>query len=196
MKRLSLDWKVVSLLSIVVLSSCPLTKPPDTGEENLEPEIRITFGAAEIVSGEVVECGSTVRTKSTEYTFSIENQGAEELLLDGFPRVEVVGTDPFFVTAFPDSPVSPGQSTTFTIQFAPYDLGTKTATVSIPNNDSDENPYTFWLIGTAVISGIPEMRVTQSDTGEIPDGNGIFSFADTPIGYTSDAYFRCGRIPS
>ena len=189
MKTLGLVWKVVSLLAIVVLSSCPLTKSPDTGEENLEPEIRVTFSAAEIVSGGVVECGSTVRSTSTDYTFSIENQGTDELQLNGSPRVEIVGTDPFLVTVFPNLHVSPGQSTTFTVQFAPYDLGTKAVTVNIANNDSDENPYTFWLIGTAVISGIPEMRVTHSDTGEIPDDSGIFSFADTPIGDNNDANF-------
>ena len=34
-------------------------------------------------------------------------------------------------------------TTTFTITFTPASIGAKTATVTIANDDADENPYTF-----------------------------------------------------
>ena len=39
-------------------------------------------------------------------------------------------------------------STTFTVTFNPSALGLRSATVSIANNDADENPYDFAIQGT------------------------------------------------
>ncbi|MBM3302977.1 MAG: hypothetical protein FJY85_23900, partial [Deltaproteobacteria bacterium] len=48
----------------------------------------------------------------------------------------------------PTSPVTDGTSNTFVITFTPGGLATRTATVSISNDDSDENPYDFTISGT------------------------------------------------
>jgi len=50
--------------------------------------------------------------------------------------------------------VAPDGSTSFTIQFTPtIPPVIKSATVSILNNDADENPYDFEITGTATPGG-------------------------------------------
>ena len=85
-------------------------------------------------------------------TFTIENLGAANLTLSGVPRVSLSGAHAadFSVTAEPSSPVTPGGSTTFSVTFDPSAAGVRSATVSIANNDGDENPYTFAIRGTGV----------------------------------------------
>src|SRR5581483_292094 len=55
----------------------------------------------------------------------------------------------FTVTTQPASPVAAlNGTTTFVITFVPGAAGLRTATVSIANDDADENPYTFAIQGT------------------------------------------------
>jgi len=78
----------------------------------------------------------------TDVPFTIENLGTTDLVLSGSPRVQIGGTDAsqFSVIVQPSSPVAPRGTTTFTIRFAPASTEIKSATVSILNNDADENP--------------------------------------------------------
>lgn len=89
-------------------------------------------------------------TGKVSHTFSIENSGNAELTLTGTPIVSISGANAadFTVTAQPTSPVSQSGLTTFTVEFNPSATGQRTATISIANNDSDENPYTFAVKGT------------------------------------------------
>ena len=69
--------------------------------------------------------------------------------------ITISGTDAsmFSVTSQPTSPIAyAGGSTTFMIAFTPTSSGTKTATISIGNNDTDEDPYNFSIQGTGVAS--------------------------------------------
>jgi hypothetical protein len=88
---------------------------------------------------------------SVDRTFTIVNSGGAALNLSGDPLVEISGANAgdFSVTAQPTSPVaSGGGSITFTVRFDPSDLGLRTATISIANDDNDENPYNFDIQGT------------------------------------------------
>lgn len=126
------------------------------------PEINIKGNSVDIANGNttpsttdhtdfgnvLVDGGSVTRT------FTIENKGTQNLILSGNPLVQITGTNAaeFSVTSNPQSTIAAGGSTTFQIKFDPSSTGTKTATVSIPNNDSDENPYTFAIQGTGTAS--------------------------------------------
>jgi hypothetical protein len=97
------------------------------------------------------------------------------LILSGDPRVAVSGThQSLFTVTQPESPVTPSDSTIFMIAFDPDTVGNKIAAVSISNNDSDEDPYTFDIRGEGVI---PEIDIDQGGT-PIADG-GSYIFADT-----------------
>ena len=107
------------------------------------------------------------------------------LNLTGTPRVAISGTDAamFVVGTQPATPVAPSGTTTFTITFTPASLGAKTATVTIANDDSDENPYTFSLTGTGVA---PEINVRQGSTNLL-DGTGSYGFGNVVVGSASTA---------
>jgi len=84
------------------------------------------------------------------HTFDIESLSPDPLVLTGSPRVEIGGTNPADFTLLDDpySPIAGGSSTDFVIQFDPAAAGLRTATVSIENNDTDEDPYDFTIQGT------------------------------------------------
>lgn len=90
----------------------------------------------------IVEVGS-----SKTVTFTIENTGAAPLELTGSPLIELGGDHPydFELVSLPATPIAPGESSAFTITLTPRAAGKRSATVSIPNNDADENPYTFTI---------------------------------------------------
>jgi hypothetical protein len=94
--------------------------------------------------------GSTSATKS----YFVENIGATALNLTGAPRVQIIGANAgdFNVVLQPSATVNSASNSEFTIEFSPTAEGTRTATVSIFNSDSDENPYLFDIEGTAVCS--------------------------------------------
>ena len=122
------------------------------------------FGNA-LVSG-----GTVVRT------FTVNNTGNSGLSLTGNPRVTVGGTHgaDFSVTAQPASPIAPAGSTTFQVTFNPSASGLRTATMSIANDDADENPYNFSIQGTGLA---PEMDI-QGNGQSIADGDTTPSLAD------------------
>lgn len=84
------------------------------------------------------------------HSFSIENSGVADLVLDGVPKVSLSGhTADFNVNLQPGSPVVGMASTMFDITFNPTTPGIRSVTVTIENNDSNEDPYNFVVQGTA-----------------------------------------------
>ncbi|HLF84050.1 MAG TPA: C25 family cysteine peptidase [Blastocatellia bacterium] len=105
------------------------------GDTTPSPTDHTDFGAA-AVSGDMVA-----------RIFTIENTGGAALNLTGTPKVSITAGD-FSVTSQPSSPVAEnGGMTTFTITFDPSATGLRMATVSIANDDSDENPFNFNVQG-------------------------------------------------
>jgi hypothetical protein len=114
------------------------------------PEIDVRGNGISIVSGDAtpsiadntdfgaVEAGFGSKT----HTFTIHNTGSADLNLTGSPRVTISGPHAadFSVTVLPSTPIAPGSSTSFQITFTPSALGTRSATVSIANDDTNENP--------------------------------------------------------
>jgi hypothetical protein len=152
--------------------------------------------------GSVSITGGTV-----SHVFTIENTGSLSLNLNGNPRVAVGGPNAadFTVTAQPNSPVAAGGSTTFTVVFDPAAVGLSSATVSIANDDLDENPYNFSIQGAgsapsppATITGrvttpsglgLRNAIVALTDSQGVrrtatTSSFGIYSFADVATGQT------------
>ena len=125
------------------------------------PEMNLTGNGQSIFDGDNTPSitddfdfgGFLVASGSAVHTFTIENTGPADLLLTDSPKVQISGTHAgdFSVASQPSSPVtSGGGTTTFTITFDPNAVGLSSAEVSIANNDSDENPYTFAIQGTGL----------------------------------------------
>jgi len=132
------------------------------------PEINIQGNATTIVDGDTTpivgddtDFGSVdIIAGTNPNTFTIQNTGTGALSLTGTgpAYVAVSGTHAadFTVTANPTTPIAAAGSTTFTITFNPSALGLRTATLTIANDDADENPYNFDIqgIGTTTVQEI------------------------------------------
>ncbi len=105
-------------------------------------------------------------------TFKIVNSGTASLVFSGTPAVAIAGpqSGDYTVTAQPVSPVVPGGSTTFTLQFAPSAPGVRDATVTITNNA--QAPYQFAIEGIGMSSGnlLFGNASEGNATGEIDNG--------------------------
>ncbi|MEQ1752443.1 MAG: choice-of-anchor D domain-containing protein, partial [Prosthecobacter sp.] len=121
-------------------------------------------------------------------TFTISNTDEAALNLTGLPKVVIGGIHAadFTVAAQPISPLLPFTGTsTFEIIFDPSALGVRYATVSIPNNDDNENPYNFSIQGAGLE---PEIRVEQPLGTNLAVG-GTRSLGQVPLGGAMDLVF-------
>lgn len=109
-------------------------------------------------------------------TFIIENIGEGDLILDGDPIIEITGDHAadFEVTLEPSSPIEPSSSDNMIITFTPSGVGLRTATVSISNNDEENNPYTFAIQGT----GTKQVISIEGNEIEIVNGSEEISLSD------------------
>lgn len=132
-------------------------------------------GSALVAFGDVVAGGSNART------FTIRNIGTANLT--GLV-VTKDGTDEavFTITTDPVAPVSgPTGSTTFVVQFAPVDTGSKTATIHIASNDGDESPFDITLTGTGTAPEIALHNGANTSEPQLADGQA----AVVDFGYTA-----------
>jgi len=150
------------------------------------PEINLVGNSVSIVDGDTTpsttdftDFGSTDITGGTvTRTFTIQNTGTGALTLSGAPLVALSGTNAadFAVTVLPVSPVAAATgNTTFQVRFDPSAAGTRTATLTIANNDANESPYDFTIQGTGATT--PEINLLGNAVS-IVDGDTTPSITD------------------
>ena len=118
--------------------------------------------------GEAIVGGSSII-----HAFNIINKGTAILNLTGTPSVTVSGAnaDDFSIIEQPGSSVAINGTTSFRVAFNPSSEGLREATITIPNNDSNENPYNFAIAGTGQL---PASEITIQGGGqEIINGDTI-----------------------
>ncbi|MFN3405010.1 MAG: glycosyl hydrolase family 8 [Cytophagaceae bacterium] len=132
------------------------------------PEIAVFAGDALKLTGSSHSFGTVAAgSSSADVAFSIRNYGSALLTLST-PPSDLVISGPnaadFVVTKNPTyvTNVSANSATNFFIKFSPTTGGTKTATLTIANNDGDENPYIITLSGT---STCPTLSTTPAVSG-------------------------------
>jgi hypothetical protein len=123
------------------------------------PEIEVQGNGLPITDGDFspnvaddTQFGNTYFGSFSERTFTIENNGNEDLILSGAPLISIIGSTDFTVTMDPISPVtSGGSTTTFTVRYTPSAAGTiNNATLAIVNNTCEEIAYTFSIEGSSL----------------------------------------------
>ncbi len=125
-------------------------------DDDAAPEIAISgntdFGSSEVGIG-------------VSRTFTITNSGSGVLNLTGSPLVAITGANAadFTVSTQPSASISSGSSSDFVITFTPEDIGTRTATVTVNNNDADEGTYTFNIEGTGLEVTTPALPPADDD---------------------------------
>lgn len=90
--------------------------------------------------------------------------------------------DAFVVGSLGKTGLAPGESTTFTVKFAPSKPGLKSAEVRIQSNDENENPFIINVAGLAL--GIPEIVVFQPEATKLKDGKSKINFGYETVGQT------------
>jgi uncharacterized repeat protein (TIGR01451 family) len=128
------------------------------------------FGDVNYISGAAV------------HTFAIRNTGSADLNLTGAPLIVIGGANvgDFTVSAGPTTPVTAGGgTTTFQVTFDPIATGLRTATVSIANDDADENPYTFDIHGTGIYVQPPGGGGTSGPAASTSAASGVTQNAAT-----------------
>lgn len=124
-----------------------------------QPEIKISGANIEINDGDTnpenndnTNFGNIIIGDTQDHTFTITNTGSSILnLTGGTPIVDISGNSAFTIITQPSgNTVDPGDTKTFIVRFTPSLTTEVSAIISIDNNDSNENPYTFTIAGTGV----------------------------------------------
>lgn len=151
-----------------------------------ESEIGVSGGSAPTSFSTGAAASATNGTAfGTEYvgansylinTYTITNSGSGSLTIG---TVTNSNTTDFTVSSIPTT-IAAGESATFTIRFKPASSGSKTATISIPNNDTtgSENPFVINLSGTGSTSAQGEINVQGGTPAIDINNNDIASSAD------------------
>ena len=148
---------------------------------------------------------ATIRIESDDpddgvYSFNVTGYGEPNLSI-AHGGVEVPhgsGASHFIIDETTVAPsLAPGESTSFSLAFAPGGTGLKSAVVEIGFLNPGENSYTFTVTGTGQ-TPLPAMQVSQG-AGELPNGSGSFEFGNVINGQQSQpAVFtikNCGSAP-
>jgi hypothetical protein len=147
------------------------------------PEINVLGNGAVIIDGDTTPSGSDHTDfgridfpgGTVTRTFNIQNLGTASLTVDPITLSGANATD-FSVIVQPASSVAAGGSTSFQVRFNPSAVGTRTATLSVGNNDANENPYEFALLGSGVTPGSGSISrevwtdISGNNVSEIPAG--------------------------
>jgi len=168
------------------------------------PEIDVQGNSISISSGDTSPAtadGTDFSTasvgNSSSHTFTILNTGNAALNLTGTPKVDISGpnaTD-FTVTVQPGSPVAASGSTAFIIKFSPAASGARSASVSIANDDANENPYTFSIQGTGAdpVCATPPAGMVAWWPAE-GNGNDVMGPIYTPGALVNGLAFAPGKV--
>jgi hypothetical protein len=116
--------------------------------------ITISKGSATIPSGETANFGAVGVNTQNDVTFLISNLGNVDLHLVGTPDM-VVKSGPdssfFSIIAPPTSPVSPSGNTSFTVRFETGNSGSRTALLTIPNDDPSTSDYSITITASGIV---------------------------------------------
>lgn len=155
------------------------------------PEMDVSQGATSILDGTTDNVGSKTAGSAFTRVYTISNNGVfSNLILTGIPLVNISGqiNCSASVTAQPTSPISVGSSTNFTVSTTPSAAGVFNFIISINNDDSNENPYNWAVLGSGVTVIVPpSVPILISPVGGGIPTNPLFDWNDStgtaPITY-------------
>ena len=132
------------------------------------PEMDLKQGTTAIASAGSFDFGSRTHNTNTDKVFTIENNGNADLTFTTPITIGGTNSDQFSIQApLAASPVAAAGSTAFTVRFTPSAIGVKTASISIVNNDSDENPYVLNITGSGCTSPITVTSAADDGAGSL-----------------------------
>jgi hypothetical protein len=187
-----------------------LSDDPDEGEYTFKvngagsltpvPDIALKSGLKEILNGfGFFDFGKVQVTNIASTQLTVENTGSEVLIVTGINTIHISPATSEFTAIYPTLPFSlaPGDTEIITIDFSPLSiLGILKAKIDLlqafpPNNDPDENPFTFTLMGNATSIPVPDIKVRNKSTnGGIPSGTLGHDFGKINVGNSATVTFE------
>ena len=141
-------------------------------------EIDVQGNSLSIVNGDAVTSISDgtdfgpadINLATVTRTFTILNTGSLSLTISN-PTITGVNASEFSISTNPSTlTIGAGSSTTFSVTFNPSAVFTRSATINIVSNDSDENPYTFSIQGTGLLDNDGDGINNNADSDDDNDG--------------------------
>ncbi|MFN7804166.1 MAG: proprotein convertase P-domain-containing protein, partial [Planctomycetaceae bacterium] len=115
-------------------------------------ELGVFQGRSTVASGATLNLGSLRVGNSVTRTFRLRNEGTSPLSLS---NLSIAGGADFSISSgLGSSTLAVGETTTFTVQFAPTVGGAQSAVVTLLSNDADEGTYSINLNATATTVSI------------------------------------------
>lgn len=157
------------------------------------PEINISTTQKNINSGDNYYLGySRINSGNSYLSLKIENLGSGNLILNNSPAITITGDTTNFGVLQPSTSIIDSSAVSFSLIESFSSVGVKNSTISISNDDCDENPYSISF--SAV--GFSDPRVTSSSAWSARRNHVLLSFNNalwilggTASGVTKDVYY-------
>jgi len=120
---------------------------------------------------------------SAPRTFTIRNLGTAPLSDLTISKAGANSSDFLIDTTGLAPTLPPGASTSFSVMFSPSGSGSRSASLQVTSNDSDENPFDVAIVGVGVV--VPEIAVEQQGGINLADGTSTISFGNVGLGGNS-----------
>ena len=158
-----------------------------------QSEMGLKQGESEIADGGSYDFGTQSIGSTADVVFTIENAGDGDLELT--VPLAVGGTDAahFAIQSQPGaSTLGPLETASFTVRFNPATVGSKTASVSIGNNDADEDPYDLVLEGEGAAVVVHGPEATTQSAYSVGQTTATLSGSVDPGGLSTRIEFQYG----
>lgn len=151
--RFRVEGTGTSFYNDLAMDDFGVSDSPEMNVKNNATAANVPDGGSDAIGG--------VMTTGQNFTWDIENLAGVPLNLTGTPLVAVtpVSNVSVIVTTNPTTPVAGAGTTSFVINVAPTAAGAFSFTVSIANDDPNENPYDFTVTGTGVANQPPAVSI-------------------------------------
>jgi subtilisin-like proprotein convertase family protein/subtilisin family serine protease len=156
-------------------------------------ELGVFQGRTAVANGATLNLGSLRVGNSLTRTFRLRNEGTSPLNLSG---LSISGGADFTISSgLGSGTLAVGESTTFTVQFAPTVGGAQSASIILNSSDADEGTYTINLNATATLLSITgrlfeDWNGNQVQESYDPNVEGRTVFIDTNNNGQLDTDFR------
>lgn len=155
----------------------------------LTPEINVKIDDIEITNGTLdYIIGSVLVGNQKDITFSIENTDSANLTLLSMLSITLSGDNEFTLKTDASIPVISGNYTTFVITFTPTTIGDFTTSISITNNDANENIYNFSIKCSSMSIIEPEINIKEG-AKNIQNNTKNYNIGSIPKGTNMDIEF-------
>ncbi|MDB5386215.1 MAG: Extracellular serine protease precursor [Planctomycetaceae bacterium] len=164
------------------------------------PEIQVLNGTTDLTSGSsTVDFGTATQgAANVSKTITIKNLGSSPLILGSATLTAPAG---FQISGYTPTSLAPGASQAITVTMLTTNAGGFSGTLSIQNNDADENPFSFnisgsvvsnkvWVIDNSPNTGGVDLVIGPSPTTGTYSETGTWSNnTDPSVGFLNDLRF-------